>query len=35
MNVNLARLERFVEREIYFREAQESIARRQRLAKKK
>ncbi|MGC1450033.1 MAG: hypothetical protein WA830_08360 [Candidatus Sulfotelmatobacter sp.] len=27
VNVNLARLERFVEREIYFREAQESIAR--------
>src|SRR6202795_3869412 len=26
VNVNLARLERFVEREIYFREAQESIA---------
>ena len=26
MNVNLARLERFVEREIYFREAQDSIA---------
>src|ERR1700691_234653 len=27
VNVNLSRLERFVEREIYFREAQESIAR--------
>jgi RNA polymerase sigma factor (sigma-70 family) len=27
VNVNLGRLERFVEREIYFREAQESIAR--------
>ena len=27
MNVNLARLDRFVEREIYFREAQESIPR--------
>jgi len=27
VNVNLARLERFVEREIYFREAQETIAR--------
>src|ERR1700731_1340058 len=27
VNVNLARLERFVEREIYFREAQESITR--------
>jgi DNA-directed RNA polymerase specialized sigma24 family protein len=26
VNVNLARLERFVEREIYFREAQESVA---------
>jgi DNA-directed RNA polymerase specialized sigma24 family protein len=26
VNINLARLERFVEREIYFREAQESIA---------
>jgi len=27
VNVNLARLERFIEREIYFREAQESVAR--------
>jgi DNA-directed RNA polymerase specialized sigma24 family protein len=27
VNVNLARLERFVEREIYFREAQETVAR--------
>ena len=35
VNVNLARLDRFVEREIYFREAQESIAPGTRFPKKK